>query len=125
MARPPRRRYQPRPDYTRPLLQISPEERERIIAKLTVLYGELDASAYYWEVERLIQVHHAHKPPEMLREHLNRLKQQHRDLDAAITSLQLTGTADQLQLRRLKKQKLMLKDQIAGVEDQMLPDIIA
>jgi hypothetical protein len=37
----------------------------------------------------------------------------------------LTGTADQLQLRRLKKQKLMLKDQIAEVEDQMLPDIIA
>jgi hypothetical protein len=61
----------------------------------------------------------------MLRERLNQLKQQHRDLDAAIASLQLTGTADQLQLRRLKKQKLMLKDQIAEVEDQMLPDIIA
>ena len=63
--------------------------------------------------------------PEMLRERLNQLKQQHRDLDAAIASLQLTGTADQLQLRRLTKQKLMLKDQIAEVEDQMLPDIIA
>lgn len=63
--------------------------------------------------------------PEMLRERLSLLKQQHRDLDAAISSLQQTGTADQLQLRRLKKQKLMLKDQIAAVEDQMLPDIIA
>jgi hypothetical protein len=63
--------------------------------------------------------------PEMLRERLNQLKQQHRDFDAAITSLELTGTADQLQLRRLKKQKLLLKDQIAEVEDQMLPDIIA
>jgi len=62
---------------------------------------------------------------EMLRERLNLLKQQHRDFDAAITSLELTGTADQLQLRRLKKQKLLLKDQIAEVEDQMLPDIIA
>ena len=62
---------------------------------------------------------------EMLRERLNQLKQQHRDFDAAITSLELTGTADQLQLRRLKKQKLWLKDQIAEVEDQMLPDIIA
>jgi hypothetical protein len=62
---------------------------------------------------------------EMLRERLNQLKQQHRDFDAAITSLELTGTADQLQLRRLKKQKLLLKDQIAEVEDQMLPDIIA
>ncbi len=63
--------------------------------------------------------------PEMLRERLNQLKQQHRDFDAAIASLELTGTADQLQLRRLKKQKLLLKDQIAEVEDQMLPDIIA
>ena len=63
--------------------------------------------------------------PEVLRERLNWLKQQHRDLDAAIASLQQTGTADQLLLRRLKKQKLMLKDQIARVEDQMLPDIIA
>ena len=63
--------------------------------------------------------------PEMLREHLNQLKQQHRDLDAAITSLEMTGTADQLQLRRLKKHRLMLKDRIAKVADQMLPDIIA
>lgn len=63
--------------------------------------------------------------PDMLRERLNWLKQQHRDLDAAIASLEHTGTADQLQLRRLKKQKLMLKDQIAKVEDQLLPDIIA
>ena len=63
--------------------------------------------------------------PEMLRQRLNQLKQQHRDFDAAIASLELTGTADQLQLRRLKKQKLLLKDQIAEVEDQMLPDIIA
>ena len=63
--------------------------------------------------------------PEMLREQLNQLKQQHRDLDAAITSLELTGTADQLQLRRLKKQKLLLKDQIAKIADRLLPDIIA
>jgi hypothetical protein len=64
-------------------------------------------------------------PPEMLRQRLNQLKQQHRDFDAAITSLELTGTADQLQLRRLKKHRLLLKDQIAEVEDQLLPDIIA
>jgi hypothetical protein len=62
---------------------------------------------------------------ETLRERLNQLKQQHRDFDAAITSLEMTGTADQLQLRRLKKHRLMLKDQIAQIEDQMLPDIIA
>lgn len=62
-----RRRYLPEPDYHRMPLQVKPEQRERIIEKLTVLYGELDAGAYYWEVERLMQVHHAHKPPEMIR----------------------------------------------------------
>jgi len=67
MARLSRRRYLPKPDYRRPVLDVSPEQRERIIEKLTVLYGELDARAYYWEVERLMQVHYAHKPPEMLR----------------------------------------------------------
>ena len=67
MARLSSRRYLPHPDYTRPVLEVSPEQRERIIEKLTVLYGELDARAYYWEVERLMQVHYAHKPPEMLR----------------------------------------------------------
>jgi glycosidase len=68
MTRPTRRRYRPHPDYNRPPLDISPEHRERLLATLTVLYGELDAKAYYWEVERLIQVHHAHKPVEMLRD---------------------------------------------------------
>jgi len=53
------------------------------------------------------------------------LKQQHRDLDAAISSLEASGTADQLQVRRLKRQKLQLKDQIVRLEDQLLPDIIA
>ena len=68
MTRPTRRRYRPHPDYSRPPLDISPEHRERLLATLTVLYGELDAKVYYWEVERLIQVHHAHKPLEMLRD---------------------------------------------------------
>lgn len=53
------------------------------------------------------------------------LRQQHRDLDAAIDSLAASSSADQLQLRRLKKQKLQLKDQITVLEDQLLPDIIA
>jgi hypothetical protein len=56
---------------------------------------------------------------------LNALKQRHRDLDIAIGSLEETGTGDQLQLRRLKKEKLALKDRIARIEDQILPDIIA
>jgi hypothetical protein len=53
------------------------------------------------------------------------LKREHRDLDAAIHALEEKGTADQLTLRRLKKQKLVLKDRIAQIEDRLLPDIIA
>ena len=56
---------------------------------------------------------------------LNKLKQHHRDLDVAIDSLVATGSADQLQLRRLKKEKLALKDRSAKIEDDFLPDIIA
>lgn len=60
-----------------------------------------------------------------LRQTLARLKQEHRDLDGAIDALELSGRADQLQLKRLKKQKLHIKDEIARIEDQLLPDIIA
>lgn len=56
---------------------------------------------------------------------LEDLRQQHRDLDGAIDSLERSGTGDQLQLRRLKKKKLKLKDEISDIEDQLLPDIIA
>ena len=51
--------------------------------------------------------------------------QQHRDLDAAIASLEQTGTSDQLQLRRLKKMKLDIKDKIQLIENLLIPDIIA
>jgi hypothetical protein len=60
-----------------------------------------------------------------LRAKLQSLLQQHRDLDAAILSLEQTGTADQLQLRRLKKMKLDLKDRIQVIENMLIPDIIA
>lgn len=53
------------------------------------------------------------------------LSTEHRDLDAAIDALTGAGSTDQLQIARLKKRKLRLKDQIAIVEDQLLPDIIA
>lgn len=56
---------------------------------------------------------------------LARLKQEHRDLDAAIISLETSVHADQLQLKRLKKKKLQLKDEIAQTEDELFPDIIA
>ncbi len=60
-----------------------------------------------------------------LRDLLARLKEEHRDLDAAIAALEQTGTGDSLQVQRLKKKKLMLKDRISHIEDQLLPDIIA
>lgn len=62
---------------------------------------------------------------EALNARLEQLRQQHRDLDAAIQSLEETGTGDQLQLRRLKKMKLTLKDQIQTLENKLIPDIIA
>jgi hypothetical protein len=53
------------------------------------------------------------------------LRTEHRDMDAAIEALSAAGSTDQLQIARLKKRKLKLKDQIAVVEDQLIPDIIA
>jgi hypothetical protein len=58
-------------------------------------------------------------------EELTRLRQEHRDLDAAIAALQLLPAPDLLQLQRLKKRKLQLRDRIQFVEDQITPDIIA
>jgi hypothetical protein len=63
--------------------------------------------------------------PEELNARLHELRQRHRDLDSAIESLERAGNADQLQVRRLKKQKLILKDQITAFEDLLIPDIIA
>jgi hypothetical protein len=60
-----------------------------------------------------------------LRTKLRLLEQEHRDLDAAIAALEHSTTQDQLQLRRLKKMKLALKDQINQVEAEIIPDIIA
>ena len=56
---------------------------------------------------------------------LEELKSEHRDLDEAIARIAETPPFDQLQIQRLKKRKLILKDQIAILKDQLLPDIIA
>ncbi|MGH6781997.1 MAG: YdcH family protein [Sphingomonadaceae bacterium] len=53
------------------------------------------------------------------------LRQEHRDLDLAIESMTEDTAADQLALARLKKRKLRLRDEIAQLEDQLIPDIIA
>jgi hypothetical protein len=60
-----------------------------------------------------------------LREQLARLLQEHRDLDSAIEALQDSPGSDVLQVQRLKKRKLYLRDQITFIEDQLTPDIIA
>jgi hypothetical protein len=60
-----------------------------------------------------------------LREQLARLQQEHRDLDAAISALQHSPGSDVLQVQRLKKRKLYLRDRISHIEDQLTPDIIA
>jgi len=60
-----------------------------------------------------------------LREQLARLMQEHRDLDAAISALQHSPGSDLLQVQRLKKRKLYLRDRISHIEDQLTPDIIA
>jgi len=60
-----------------------------------------------------------------LREQLAALRAEHRSLDDEIIALEGTGSADQLLIKRLKKKKLALKDQITIIEDQLLPDIIA
>lgn len=60
-----------------------------------------------------------------LREQLVSLRTEHRTLDDEIIELEASGSADQLLIKRLKKKKLALKDQITIIEDQLLPDIIA
>jgi hypothetical protein len=56
---------------------------------------------------------------------INLLRQEHRDLDAAIDALLFSSAIDQLQVARLKKRKLRLRDEIAMLEDKLIPDIIA
>ena len=75
-------------------------------------------------------VRRCRRPPTMPREEVLRVKlellqREHRDLDDAIAALDAEGRADALTLRRLKKRKLMLKDQIQRINDEITPDIIA
>lgn len=63
--------------------------------------------------------------PEDVMRRIELLRQDHRDLDSAIMALAQSGSSDQLQLARLKKRKLMLRDEIVMLEDTLIPDIIA
>ncbi len=60
-----------------------------------------------------------------LRDELVRLRAEHRELDEEIVSLEGGASVDQLEIRRLKKRKLALKERITAIEDQLTPDIIA
>lgn len=60
-----------------------------------------------------------------LKARLVELREEHRALDSAIFALQTGGGGDALQLARLKKRKLVLRDQIQWIEDRLTPDIIA
>lgn len=62
---------------------------------------------------------------DILRMRLEVLRQDHRDLDTAIRAIEESRNPDLLVIRRLKKQKLGLKDRIARIEDELTPDIIA
>ncbi len=59
------------------------------------------------------------------RQVLEMLKAEHRQLDGEIEDLRQAGSVDQLEIARLKKRKLMLKDEIAALNDRIVPDIIA
>ena len=60
-----------------------------------------------------------------IRIEIGKLRQEHRDLDAAIDALTQSGISDPLRVQRLKKQKLRLRDKITSLEDGLFPDIIA
>ncbi|MEM1371752.1 MAG: DUF465 domain-containing protein [Pseudomonadota bacterium] len=60
-----------------------------------------------------------------LRDELVQVREEHRCLDEKILELESSGRVDQLLIKRLKKQKLALKDRIIVIEDQLTPDIIA
>lgn len=64
-------------------------------------------------------------PVDYVRRELFELQERHRDLDDSITALERAGTFDQLQVQRLKKQKLVLKDKIGKLKALLHPDIIA
>ena len=58
--------YDKDPDFTRPFLEIPDDARERMFSRLAILYGESEAKQWMPELERIIKVHHAHKPQALI-----------------------------------------------------------
>ncbi len=71
------------------------------------------------------EINYEEKSQLQLRADLQELKIEHRDLDSAITALVQDRSVDQIRLRRLKKRKLILKDMIANIESELIPDLNA
>ena len=79
-----------------------------------------------WDLSKVDMTHMPEmKTEEVLRVELEVFRREHRDLDEAIAALVESRRSDALTLRRLKKQKLALKDRISRIEDRLTPDIIA
>ncbi|HEX4857537.1 MAG TPA: DUF465 domain-containing protein, partial [Usitatibacteraceae bacterium] len=78
-----------------------------------------------WHANSLEEAAMHTESAETIQRRIVELRQEHRDLDLAIDALITTPTYDELQLVRLKKRKLMLKDQVAFLEGQLTPDIPA
>ncbi len=62
---------------------------------------------------------------ELIERRIHILRQEHGDLEAAIVALLAAPAVDQLQIARIKKRKLRIKDEISQLEDMLIPDIIA
>ncbi|MDB5482983.1 MAG: hypothetical protein JWO83_4036 [Caulobacteraceae bacterium] len=77
------------------------------------------------EVETTEDGYVPHDDKGAIRLELERLRQEHQDLDAAVLALQARADANQLQIVRIKKRKLILRDQIAKLENRLTPDLIA
>jgi hypothetical protein len=100
------------------------------LSQHAIISEPVDAAAPLWrEARGLLDVGTAaamtKEEETELRSQLARLRQEHRDLDAAIEALQQSPGSDLLQVQRLKKRKLQLRDRINAIEDQLTPDIIA
>jgi hypothetical protein len=95
--------------------RAKPPQRAPAINRRTIFVRNLKARSKRMENDRY----------KTLREELAQLLQQHRVFDETIATLEMSPERDQLQISRLKRQKLNLKDRITQIEDQLLPDIIA
>ena len=108
-------RAKPRP--VQPPPEDSPPAPET--ARLGIPVGRADSGVFWYTASM------EEREIELIRERLSQLKSEHRDLDDVIARISEEAPFDQIQVKRLKKRKLMLKDQILQLESRLLPDIIA